>query len=54
VEPKLDMLNTFIEVKMEHLEKCVHGFNPKKKPRQEQLERGFVKIIENTWPPVFG
>lgn len=54
LEPKLDMLNSFIEEKMEHLEKCVHGFNPRKKPRQEQLEYGFVHIIENTWLPVFG
>ncbi|GHV81402.1 hypothetical protein AGMMS49944_31930 [Spirochaetia bacterium] len=54
LEPKLDMLNSFIDEKMEHLEKCVHGFNPRKKPRQEQLEHGFVHIIENTWPPVFG
>jgi hypothetical protein len=38
---------------MAHLEKCVHGFNPKKKAPQKFLEDGFVKIIENTWPPLF-
>jgi predicted nucleotidyltransferase len=51
LEPKLDILNSFIEEKMAHLEKRVQGFDSRKKPQQEQLEEGFVKIIENTWSP---
>ncbi|MDR1977003.1 MAG: nucleotidyltransferase domain-containing protein [Campylobacteraceae bacterium] len=46
VEPKMEIINNFIEAKMEHLEKKVIEFNPKNRPKQELLERGFIKILD--------
>ena len=48
LEPRIDVLNKFIEEKIEHFEKTADKFNPKKKPSQELLEEGFIKILENT------
>jgi predicted nucleotidyltransferase len=46
VEPKIEIINNFIEEKIKYLEKNVNGFNPRNKPRQELLEKEFIKIID--------
>jgi predicted nucleotidyltransferase len=46
-EPKIEIINNFMENKLQHLEKIVNTFDPKNKPRQELLEEGFIKILEN-------
>jgi predicted nucleotidyltransferase len=46
-EPKIKALNIFIENMLLHFANAVSTFNPKKKPKQEILEEGFIKILEN-------
>jgi predicted nucleotidyltransferase len=46
IEPKIEIINNFIEEKIKHLEENVNGFNPSNKPKQELLEKGFIKIID--------
>jgi predicted nucleotidyltransferase len=46
VESKIAIVNDFIEEKLKHYETAVGTFDPKKKPKQEVLEEGFIKIIE--------
>jgi predicted nucleotidyltransferase len=45
--PKIKELNTFIENMLRHFEHTVRSFDPKKKPKQEILEEGFIRILEN-------
>ena len=47
IEPKIEIINSFIESKLRHFENMVNIFDPKKKPKQEILEEGFIKILEN-------
>jgi predicted nucleotidyltransferase len=47
IEPKIEIINNFIENKLKHFENVVSTFDPKKKPKQEILEEGFIKILEN-------
>ena len=46
LEPKIEIINNFIEQKLEYFKDTVNGFDPKKKPTQEKLEEGFIKILE--------
>jgi predicted nucleotidyltransferase len=46
VEPKVEIINDFIEATLQHFENAVSMFDPKKKPGQGILEEGFVKIVE--------
>jgi predicted nucleotidyltransferase len=54
-EPKIEIINSFLENKLRHFENAVTMFDPKKKPKQELLEEGFIKILEyldgNVPPP---
>ena len=47
VEPKITMLNNFIENMLEHFGNAIKTFDPKQKPKQELLENGFIKILDN-------
>jgi predicted nucleotidyltransferase len=51
LEQKIIIIHDFIENTLSHFENVVNTFDPKKKPKQEILEQGFIKIldyIENT------
>jgi len=47
IEPKIKIINDFIENKLQHFEDAVNKFDPKKKPKQELLEEGFINILEH-------
>jgi predicted nucleotidyltransferase len=47
VEPKIAIINDFIEEKLKYFENAVSAFDSKKKPEQEILEEGFIKILEH-------
>jgi len=47
IEPKIEIINTFIENKLQHFENMVKTFDPRTKPKQELLEEGFIKILES-------
>jgi predicted nucleotidyltransferase len=54
IEPKIEIINNFIEDSFEHFGNIVNTFDPRKKPKQKLLEEGFIKIIdyvENTRLP---
>ena len=46
IEPKIEIINNFIEQKLEYFKDTVNGFDPKNKPTQKKLEEGFIKILE--------
>jgi predicted nucleotidyltransferase len=46
LESKIPIINDFIEQKLAHFEDTVNMFDPKKKPKQEKLEKAFVKILD--------
>ena len=46
-EPKIPIINTFIEDALQHFEKTVNTFDPRKKPNQKLLEDGFLKILDH-------
>lgn len=46
LEPKIVVINKFIEQKISYFEQTVNSFDPKKKQGQELLEEGFVKILD--------
>ncbi|MDR2081784.1 MAG: nucleotidyltransferase domain-containing protein [Campylobacteraceae bacterium] len=48
MEPKIKIINNFIEDKLNYFEKSVSTFDPKKKPCQRLLEEGFIKILDYT------
>jgi predicted nucleotidyltransferase len=48
IEPKITIINNFIENMLQHFESIVNTFDPKNKPKQELLEEGFIKILEST------
>jgi predicted nucleotidyltransferase len=53
-EPKIKIINDFIEKELDHFEKSVSTFDLKKKPKQGLLEEGLIKILdymENTRLP---
>jgi predicted nucleotidyltransferase len=45
-ESRIAIINNFIEEKLKYYENAVRTFDPGRKPKQEALEEGFVKIIE--------
>jgi predicted nucleotidyltransferase len=45
-ESKIAIINNFIEEKLKHYENVARAFDPGKKPKQEVLEKGFIKIID--------
>jgi uncharacterized protein len=47
MEPKIPIINDFIEEKLLHFERATQSFDPKKKPDQRLLEDGFIRILEN-------
>jgi predicted nucleotidyltransferase len=47
IEPKIIIINEFIESTLQHFENIVDSFDPKKKPKQQLLEDGFIKILEH-------
>ena len=47
IEPKIQIINNYIEKILQHFEETVNTFDPKKKPNQKLLEEGFIKIIEH-------
>jgi predicted nucleotidyltransferase len=47
IEPRVNIINNFIENTLQHLQNTVNMFDPKKKPKQELLEEGFISILEN-------
>ena len=46
LEPKIPIINNFIEEKLKYFENYVKLFDPRKKPPAKLLEEGFIKIIE--------
>jgi len=46
IEQKIPKLNVFIEEALKHFENTVNSFDPRKKPNQQLLEEGFIKIVE--------
>ena len=46
LEPRISVINDFIEEKIKHFENSVQSFDPRKKPPQNLLEEGFIKIID--------
>ncbi|MDR0564984.1 MAG: nucleotidyltransferase domain-containing protein [Azoarcus sp.] len=46
IEPKIQIINEFIENGLQYFEKATYAFDPKKKSKQELLEEGFIKILE--------
>ena len=46
IEPKVRIINDFIEDKLKHFENIVKTFDQKKKPKKELLEDGFIKILD--------
>ena len=47
IKSKIQIVNDFIENMLEHLGEAVTKFDPQKKPKQELLEDGFIKILEH-------
>lgn len=45
-EPKIHVINNFIEETLKHFENAVKSFDPRKKPPQKLLEEGFIKILD--------
>ena len=46
VEPKIKIINDFIDEKLKYFEESVSSFNPQKDSVPELLEEGFVKILD--------
>jgi predicted nucleotidyltransferase len=47
IEPRIEIINSFIESELKHFENVVNIFDPRKKPEQGILEEGFIKVLEN-------
>jgi len=46
LEPRLAIINDFIEDKIKHFENVAKSFDPRKKPAQNLLEERFVRIVD--------
>ncbi|GHV09644.1 hypothetical protein AGMMS50229_20130 [Campylobacterota bacterium] len=46
LEPKIEIINNFVDDALKHFENVINIFNTEKKPEQKILEEGFVKIID--------
>ena len=44
---KIVVINNFIEKTLQHFEQMINTFDPQKNLKQESLEEGFIKILEN-------
>ena len=53
LEPRISIINDFIEEKIKHFENAVKSFDPRKKPAQNLLEERFIKIIDYCEENVF-
>ena len=47
IEPRIPIINDFIEKMLQHFEDSVISFDPRKKPEQIFLEEEFIKIIDH-------
>jgi predicted nucleotidyltransferase len=47
VEPRIPVINNFIEKMLQHFKDTVVSFDPRKKPDHNFLEEEFIKIIEH-------
>jgi len=47
MEPRIPIINNFIEETLQHFEKTVSTFDPKKKPDQGFMEEGFINILDH-------
>ena len=47
IGPRMEIINNFIENKLQYFQKAANTFDPGKKPKQELLEEGFIKILES-------
>ncbi|GHS90198.1 hypothetical protein FACS189487_11570 [Campylobacterota bacterium] len=46
LEPKIEIINNFVDDALKHFENVINIFNAEKKPEQKILEEGFIKIID--------
>ena len=46
IDPKISIINNFIENKLNYFESAVSLFDPRKKPNHALLEEEFIKILE--------
>ena len=46
LEPRIEIINNFIEQTLGHFDKIVSTFNPNDKPNPRLLEDGFVRILD--------
>jgi predicted nucleotidyltransferase len=46
IEPRIPIINDFIEKALRHFEDTASAFNPGNKPSQQLLEDGFIKILD--------
>ena len=46
LEPKIPVINHFVEETLLHFETTVNSFDPKKKPCARLLDDAFVKILD--------
>jgi len=46
MEPKIEIINNFIEQTLAHFDKIVSTFNPNDKPNPQLLEDGFIRILD--------
>jgi predicted nucleotidyltransferase len=47
LEPRIAVINNFIEEKLQYYAEAASAFNSQKKPEQKLLEEGFIKIIDH-------
>ena len=47
IEPKIPKINSFVENTLQHFENTANSFDPEKKPDQDLLNEGFIKILDN-------
>ena len=47
LEPRVNIINNSIDNMLQHFQKTADTFDPRNKPKQELLEEGFIKILEN-------
>lgn len=46
LEPKIHVINNFIESALTHFESTVNSFDPKQKPNARLLGEGFVRVLD--------
>jgi predicted nucleotidyltransferase len=53
LEPRIEIINNFMENKLQYFENIVSTFDSKKKPEQGLLEEGFIRILESVGESAF-